>query len=233
MKSHFLFLLLTIGLASNLFSMNSNTTNSELYPTIAGLLNEVKNNFKNIPTERKLELEKLSAYIKKGKISGAAIQLNFICTHNSRRSHIAQIFAQAAAAYYGIEQIACYSGGTETTAFNPNAIKALVDLGFRIDKTTEQKNPIYEVYYGANAPKIIAFSKKYSDAPNPINAYAAILTCSQADASCPIVVGADARIKLPYEDPKLADGTPQQEMVYKERCKQIATEMMYVFSIVK
>jgi arsenate reductase len=33
-----------------------------------------------------------------------------------------------------------------------------------------------------------------------------------------------------YEDPKVSDGTPQQQEVYQERSEQIATEMKYVFS---
>ena len=79
----------------------------------------------------------------------------------------------------------------------------------------------------------MAFSKLYTHVENPQKEYGAVLTCSSADASCPIVQGADARFKLPYEDPKLSDGTPQQNEVYLERSKQIGIEMLYIFSKVK
>jgi arsenate reductase len=36
------------------------------------------------------------------------------------------------------------------------------------------------------------------------------MTCSEADKNCPIVLGALDRISLPYNDPKEADGTPEE-----------------------
>ncbi|TAH13830.1 MAG: protein-tyrosine-phosphatase [Sphingobacteriia bacterium] len=196
------------------------------------LVNAEKN-FSSIPNERKDELKKLSTYIQERVTKHQKISLTFICTHNSRRSHFAQVWAQTAAAYYSISNVYCYSGGTETTAFNINAVKALEQSGFVISPITQSTNPHYEVKFAADAPAIDAYSKKYGDAPNPSKDYGAVLTCSQADASCPIVFGADGRFKVPYEDPKLSDGTNQQEKVYQERSLQIATEMMYVFSLIK
>lgn len=56
------------------------------------------------------------------------------------------------------------------------------------------------------------------------------MTCSQADIDCPFIAGAEKRIALPYDDPKLADGSDQQDEVYEESSLKIATEMFYVFS---
>jgi arsenate reductase (thioredoxin) len=196
-------------------------------------LKKAEQQFATIPDERKDELNKLSAYIQQRVDKKLPVQLTFICTHNSRRSHFAQVWAQTAAAYYGVPNISCYSGGTETTAFNINAVKALEQSGFVISPITQGTNPHYEVKFAADAPAIDAYSKKYGDAPNPSKDYGAVLTCSQADASCPIVFGADGRFKVPYEDPKLSDGTNQQEKIYQERSLQIASEMMYVFSLIK
>ena len=59
------------------------------------------------------------------------------------------------------------------------------------------------------------------------------MTCSRADESCPVVMVADLRVGIPYDDPKAADGTPEESARYDERCKQIATEMFYLFSLVE
>ena len=158
-------------------------------------------------------------------------QLNFICTHNSRRSHLSQIWAQTLADHFAIA-LTSFSGGTEATAFHPNAVAALQRAGFTIEKEGEE-NPRYHVYATEGANPMVAFSKKYEDPPNPTTSFAAIMTCSEADADCPVVFGADQRIKLFYEDPKVADGTPQEASRYDERCRQIATEMYYVFSQIK
>jgi arsenate reductase len=202
-----------------------------IYPAIISMIVEAEKNFVTIPADRKEALKKLSTYISSKQKAGTAIHLTFICTHNSRRSHIAQILAQTAAAYYQIPMVNCYSGGTEITAFNSNAVKALSDIGFNIISDEAPTNPVYKVYDGATSAGLIIYSKKYNDAPNPAQSFAAIMTCSQADESCPFVPGAEARFKLTYEDPKLGDGTPQQAAIYKERCLQIATEMIYTFHL--
>ena len=105
-------------------------------------------NFREIPAERKEILAKISTYIKSKSENAKEISLVYVCTHNSRRSHLGQVWAAVAAAYYGIEKVRTFSGGTEATAFNTNAIQALVSAGFDIKKKTETNNPVYEVYYG-------------------------------------------------------------------------------------
>ncbi len=209
------------------------TSNTSLFPNLQTFFNEAKLNFDQISVERKDALKLISDYIRNKQDLNSKIELIFICTHNSRRSHISQIMAQAAAAYYGLDNVYCYSGGTEVTAFNENAVHALQQIGFEIIAKDSSSNPIYEVAFATNASKLLVFSKQYTHLANPQKDYGAVLTCSSADASCPIVQGADGRFKLPYEDPKLSDGTPQQTAVYLERSKQIGTEMLYVFSMVK
>lgn len=203
-----------------------------LYPEIGAFLQAAEGRFDSIAADRKEVLRAFSTYIRRKLEQQQPVLLTFICTHNSRRSHFAQIWAQAAAAYYQVPGVICYSGGTEITAFNPNAVKALQDAGFRITGNAKDSNPHYLVYYSDQLPPLEAFSKKYSDAPNPGANYGAILTCDHADESCPVVFGAAERFKIAYSDPKLSDGTPQQEAVYKERSGQIATEMLYVFSLI-
>src|SRR5690606_2752829 len=120
-----------------------------------------------------------------------AVQINFICTHNSRRSHLSQIWAQVAAAYYEIPNVHCYSGGTEETALFPKVVETLSNQGLNIFKIAESNNPIYAIKYDANALPIIGFSKKYDSPFNPSSVFAAVMTCSQADDGCPFIAGAE------------------------------------------
>ncbi len=180
--------------------------------------------------ERKETLQPLVDFINNKILQKQPIQLNFICTHNSRRSHFAQVWAQTMAAYFNVPNMQCFSGGTEATALFPMVATTLENTGFKVSKESENNNPVYKISYSENTPPILGFSKKYDDEANPQKEFAAIMTCSQADAGCPFVAGSEKRIAIMYEDPKVSDGTPLQQQVYQERSKQIATEMKYVFS---
>lgn len=186
--------------------------------------------FSTIPAERKQRLQELARFVGDCLKAGRRAQLNFICTHNSRRSHMAQLWAQAAAHYYGVTGVACYSGGTEATAFHPQAVKAMQDAGFRIEVVEAGSNPRYAVTLAEGIPPVTDFSKKYDDPFNPSSDFAAVMTCSEADANCPVVIGATRRISLTYEDPKAFDGTPQASDGYADRARQIGREMLYAFS---
>lgn len=200
---------------------------------LQNLIVQFETQFSTILDHRKLILKQLAEFVVSKQKSNESIELNFICTHNSRRSHISQLWAQAAAAYYGVENVHCYSGGTEATAFNPRAVKAMSEVGFVITKLDDAENPRYEVRFSETGKSLIAFSKKYNDSSNPANGYAAIMTCSHADENCPLVVGAAARISLPYEDPKDFDGTNQESEKYHERVLEIGREIAFAFSLVK
>lgn len=183
-----------------------------------------------IDEERKTALQPLIDYIIAQKDLHASIQLHFICTHNSRRSHLAQLWAQVAAWHYAIPTVSCFSGGTEVTAMHPNIKACLESDGFEIQGNADAENPHYLVYYSSNSAPIPAFSKLYDDKSNPSSNFAAILTCTQADQGCPFIPGASQRILLPYEDPKRADHQPDCAEVYLETSRRIASEMFYVFS---
>jgi arsenate reductase len=199
-----------------------------MFETIHTIINNLDTD--EISEERKQVLQLLIDYLN-GKIKQSApIRLNFICTHNSRRSHLSQIWAQTMAANYDIKNVNCYSGGTEATAMYPKVGETLVNQGFKIAKLSEGENPVYSVKYSDNDPSIIAFSKVFGDDFNPKSEFAAIITCSSADEGCPFVFGCDKRIAITYEDPKVSDGTPQQAETYFNRSLQIAREMKYVFS---
>lgn len=205
----------------------------ELFQPLLTTMGELKKEFDTIPLERKTTLEKLARFIENKIRRREKAELNFICTHNSRRSHIAQLWTQAAAAYYGVEGIVCYSGGTEATAFNPRAVTAMVAAGFRIRKATEASNPMYEVGFENDVAPVFSFSKKYDAEGNPKRGFAAVMTCSQADHNCPLVLGTLERFSIPFDDPKDFDDTPLETEKYCDRVRQIGREMLYMVSKVK
>lgn len=183
-----------------------------------------------ISDDRRILLQQLIDFIQDKHSTNKKISINFICTHNSRRSHLSQVWAQALAAYFKIPNVYCYSGGTEATALFPMAAKALKENGFEIKTISNTNNPIYSIKHSKNSHPIIGFSKTFDDSFNPKSNFAAVMTCSSADEGCPFIAGAEQRIPLTFEDPKAFDNTPQQAEKYLERSLQIATELKYVFS---
>lgn len=184
----------------------------------------------SIPEERKAVLQSLTDYIQTKAQQDEEVRLNFICTHNSRRSHLSQVWAQVMAAYFGIPKVYTYSGGTEATAMFLSVGDTLKAQGFEIIPLSEGNNPVYAITFGDNSHPVVGFSKTFDHPFNPSSGFAAIMTCSQADEGCPFIAGAEKRIPLTYDDPKAFDNTTQQAKKYRERSLQIATELFYVFS---
>ncbi|MFZ1750524.1 MAG: protein-tyrosine-phosphatase [Saprospiraceae bacterium] len=183
----------------------------------------------NIILERKAILQPLIDYIQSKKDAGATIRLNLICTHNSRRSHLSQIWAQTMAFHFGIKNVFCYSGGTEATAMFPKVAETLINQGFQIQRLSETENPVYAVKFDPDEAPVICFSKTYNHDFNPKNNFAAIMTCNNADEGCPLVFGAEARFPIKYDDPKAFDDTDVQAEKYAERSLEIGQEMWWVF----
>jgi arsenate reductase len=204
-----------------------------MFSKIKKYCDDLSHEFDTISNERKVNLEQIASYIISKKNAGKPINLIYICTHNSRRSHFGQIWAQVAADYYNIKNVNVFSGGTEATAFNINAINTIERIGFDIKKMNNDVNSVYHIYYDKNEKPIICFSKEYNDPKNPKSEFAAIITCSDAEENCPFITGVELRIGTTYDDPKAFDNTPSQDLKYNERSKQIALETLYVFSIIK
>ena len=195
------------------------------------LLLSVKNYFEALDTsviskDRREVLQVLIEFVKSKLEKEEAIMLNYVCTHNSRRSQISQIMGQVASYYYGVNAI-CYSGGTEATAFHPNAIAAISRTGIEVEQQGES-NPVIFVRYSLKKSPLSCFSKVYDHAYNMAGDFAAIMTCAHADDKCPVILNA-TRIPIRYEDPKRSDSTKEMSAVYDATAKEIATEMKYVF----
>ena len=198
---------------------------------IKHLCQALEQEFDDITIERKLKLIELSDYIVSRKNDEEIARLVVICTHNSRRSHMGQIWAQVAADYYGIRNIETFSGGTEATAFNPRAISAFKKVGFDINTIKkDDDNHRYELRWSEDMEAYQAFSKRYDDKPNPTEKFAAIMVCTSADEGCPIITGCDFRLSLPYEDPKAYDDTGLEAEMYEKRLRQIGRDMLFCFS---
>lgn len=200
-----------------------------MYPNLKTYIQKITDKTSDISKERKSKLTQLAEYIRSRKESGESAKLTFICTHNSRRSHLCQIWSAVMAEYLGLDSIETYSGGTEATAFNPRAVAAIKRVGFKVEDPGGE-NPRYGVYFDDENEPLICFSKTFDDSYNPQRDFAAVMTCTDADENCPFVPGAEKRFSIPYVDPKEADGTSQEAETYDERCRQIATEMYYLMS---
>lgn len=160
------------------------------------------------------------------------VALNFICTHNSRRSQLAQVWSYYLASYYSLP-IVSYSGGTEVTAFHRNTLQTLRDAGFDFKlKNFSHLNPLYDIRFSSNVKPLVGFSKLYDD-PMHTLPFMAITTCTSADENCPFIPNAIARFHLPFIDPKHSDGTDHQEATYNKTNAIIAAEIGYLFKRVK
>lgn len=226
-----------ITLLLSIFFMNFNVLQDPkpLFPKLKKYVESVEKELASLPEERKENLRKIANYIVEKQKKGEKTEIIVICTHNSRRSHLGQVWLQIAAHHYGLKNISTFSGGTEATACNIRTIKALQRAGLEIKSTSEQgeKNPKYVAKYANDASEMLLFSKVYTSTTNPQSGFLAILVCNTADEACPIVKGAEHRIYHGYEDPKKADDTPQETQVYDERCRQVAEEMFFVMKEVK
>ncbi|MCF8278298.1 MAG: hypothetical protein K9J17_16340 [Flavobacteriales bacterium] len=208
---------------------NYKMKSAELFPLVDVYVKDCINEFKHIPKDRRKALEEVAAELSRKLNASEQVNLMFICTHNSRRSQFAQVWAAVAAAHYGIRNVHNYSGGTEATAFNKRAVAAIERAGL-LTKGTVGTNPRYAVRFSDNLGAIDCYSKTFDDPANPQKGFIAIMTCSDADENCPLVPGADFRSRITYEDPKVADRTEEETQRYDARCQEIATEMLYLFS---
>lgn len=204
--------------------------NAHLLPALRPYVKEVAGEIGTIAAERRQVLDAIAGDVTARLQDGKSADLTFICTHNSRRSHMSQIWAQTAAYYYGLDKVRTFSGGTQATACNCRTVAAMRRVGFDIQDATAGDNPIYLVRYATDRPVIRAYSKLYNADDNPRRDFIALMTCSVADKICPVVQGAASRYAIHYVDPRLCDDTPTETIAYNERCREIAREMFYIMS---
>lgn len=200
---------------------------------ILNLIYHLETQFDDISIARKEELSGLAKAIFKSLNSYNCAKITVICTHNSRRSQLGQLWLNVAALYYNVSHISTFSGGTEATAFHLNMINAIKRAGFNILTIEEGNNPKYHINISSEINYDVYYSKKFSENYNPQKQFIAVMVCSEADQGCPFVPGASNRISLPYQDPKNFDGTTSQNEAYDNKVLEIGREMLYTLNLVK
>ena len=182
----------------------------------------------DVPEDRQAVLRDGAAFVAERVKTGQPVRMVFVCTHNSRRSHLGQVWAHLAAMVFGVPKVESFSAGTEATACNLRTVRALERAGFGVSVAEDGENPRYGLTCGAEGDHVDCWSKTLADPTLPTSDFAAMMCCGSADAACPVVMGASARVRLLYRDPKEADDTPEEAARYDERCLQIATEMLWM-----
>lgn len=200
-----------------------------LYPQLEQYLSLRTEELGSLAEERKPLLAAIVNYLREQQKAHHPLQLVFVCTHNSRRSMLAQLWAQTAAHVTGIKNLKSFSCGSEATALHPNTVAAMRRAGFKVVATMDGHNPIYNASFSPAAPSLLLYSKTAEKAMLPKGHFAAVMVCQQDAESCPLIREADRRFPLPYEDPGRADGTAQADEAYDAVCRQIATEMLWLF----
>ena len=204
-----------------------------LIEPLVSYVNQVLAELDNISAERRFLLDQIAEDITERLSQGSEAKMTFICTHNSRRSHMSQIWAQTAAYYFGLDKVSSFSGGTEATACNIRTVAGLRRAGFSIVAATQEENPVFLIQFACDRAPISAYSKIYNSGDNPKEDFVALMCCSQADRTCPVVEGATSRFAIHYVDPKACDDTEEETSAYDARCREIACEMFYIMSRVK
>ena len=119
--------------------------NTEFFAeNLRSFMRQIFTESQQLPRPRRTLLDAAAQDVAQVLSEAAPVNLLFVCTHNSRRSQFSQLWAATAVNYFGIEDIRCYSCGTEATACNPRTVESLRRSGVRI--TTQQlsspENPI-------------------------------------------------------------------------------------------
>lgn len=203
---------------------------SEIFsPKLIDYCTRLTEQFDQIDEQRRAELNEVSNFIRGKRKDGLPVNINVICTHNSRRSQIGQIWLEISAIWYNISMLSSYSGGTEATAFNHRSVAALQRAGIPIVQITSGNNPRYKVEL-TKASNRLLFSKKYNDQSNPQENFIAIMVCDSASEACPVVLGAEKRFAILYKDPKSSDDTSEEKKAYDAAVELIGTEIFYMLS---
>ena len=178
---------------------------------------------------RRDRLDALAAHLRERYQVGMTLRVTVICTHNSRRSHLAQVWLAHWLATYRIPA-EIHSAGTEVTAVYPAIVSTLreADFDIRPADSSETDNPRYLLRLAADGEPLSLYSKRLDDPALPAFDFTALLVCDGAAEACPVVAGAEARFVLPFRDPKWSDGTTEMAAAYRTASEEINESMKYL-----
>ncbi len=143
----------------------------------------------------------------------------FVCTHNSRRSQFCQVWSQILSDIYKLN-LSFQSAGVIKTEVYVEVIRSLQRAGVDIDETGTIL---------INNKQVSLFSKSLDEIN--LKAFISMMTCSDAEKSCPTDPRSKKNISLFYPDPKRFDGTKDEIKEYDFTCKSIAAEINAIFKL--
>ena len=193
------------------------------------LIEELSKSINSIISERREELDDIANLIVQHLREANKLDIIVVCTHNSRRSQLGEVWINTLAQYFDLNKIVAFSGGMEETAFNVRMVNALVDSGFDVNEIEGGENPRYNIS-NIELENHPLYSKVYDDAMNPKSGFMAFMVCDHADENCPIVQGMKYRIPLRFKDPKEYDDTEYEQEAYSNKVMVIGREMYYLLS---
>ncbi len=205
----------------------------QLFPSLSRNADRLLQETSAIGAQRTQLLEHAAQQIVDRFQAKQPLYFSVVCTHNARRSQIGQAWLNALATYHGLSNITAFSAGTETSAFHPNAVKALQTIGFQIEGNFEAPNPHYQTKIGEAHPAFEQFSKTLDDPSIPQQDLVAIMVCRSADEACPFVPGASLRLSIPFEDPGKTDQTPEAPAAYLATVEEIGRSFNFLLAEVK
>ena len=225
-------LILSLLLTPILFGGFTSAQEKNLFKKVREYSATLENEFDQIPDNHRQSLEQIGDYLLQKLQSNKDAKVLLISRHNSRRSHMGQLWLMTAAEYYGIGNVATFSGGIEPTELDSRVIRALKKCGFKISTTKRSENPTYLTSNGPGNSYMV-FAKQYNGGQNPTSDFIAVVLSEVVNKKLETIPGADKKVPMLYEDLENFDGSPEEERKYDEGCRQIARAMFYVMQYTK
>tara|TARA_B100001079_G_scaffold142196_1_gene121790 strand:+ start:344 stop:916 length:573 start_codon:yes stop_codon:yes gene_type:complete len=139
----------------------------------------------------------------------------FLCTHNSRRSQLCQVWGSILSKIYNID-LKFNSAGTEKTEVHKTIFYCFSNVGIEIKDS--------KIFYGDLSLSL--HSKVLEEIQS--DKFISIMTCSDAEKSCPSDSRSIRNISMIYQDPKIFDDTEKEREEYSKTSKLIAEELNYI-----
>tara|TARA_Y100001949_G_C15986510_1_gene330879 strand:+ start:2001 stop:2567 length:567 start_codon:yes stop_codon:yes gene_type:complete len=165
--------------------------------------------------KRKKRLDNIASVINENLNKTRSIV--FLCTHNSRRSQICEVWGKVFAEIYR-KKININSAGAFKTVVHSQVYESIVKCGLVVDNKKE-------IFFDKKKFKL---NSKTIDSLTMKN-FIAVMTCSNAEKSCPNDPRSIRNIKMFFNDPRIYDETDKMSREYLNTTIYIAEELNYIF----
>ncbi|MDP4086194.1 MAG: arsenate reductase (thioredoxin) [Bacillota bacterium] len=129
----------------------------------------------------------------------------FLCTGNSCRSQMAEGWAKK---YLNKQEWEVKSAGLEAHGLNPNAVKAMKEVGIDI---SNQESEVIDLAILNNAELVVTL-------------------CGHAADHCPVTPPHVKRVHWGFDDPAKAEGTEEEKWAFFQRVRDEIGERINRFS---